>query len=105
MPDSETPQDNLANEDNLQSDAPNEEIVEEQTSSPRPRRQRTTRNSQSEQSHGDSAGNTPADPPPAPRLLETYRIGILLMPVGIPCLDSHTETESHLCKDLFDLLE
>ena len=77
MPDSETPQDNLASEDNLQSDAPNEEIAEEQTSSTRPRRQRTTRSRQSEQSNGDSAGNTPAEPPPAPRLLETYRTQIV----------------------------
>ena len=77
MPDSETPQDNLASEDNLQTDAPNEEIVEEQTSSTRPRRQRTTRSRQSERSEGDSSGNSPAEPPPAPRLLETYRTEIV----------------------------
>ena len=77
MPDSETPQDNLASEDNLQTDAPNEEIAEEQTSSTRPRRQRTTRSRQSEQSDGDSSGNSPAEPPPAPRLLETYRTEIV----------------------------
>ena len=77
MPDSETPQDNLASEDNLQSDAPNEEIAEEQTASTRPRRQRTTRSRQSERSDGDSSGNSPAEPPPAPRLLETYRTEIV----------------------------
>ncbi|MAZ59989.1 MAG: 50S ribosomal protein L5 [Chloroflexi bacterium] len=77
MPDSEPPQDNLASEDNLQSDAPNEEIAEEQTSSTRPRRQRTTRSRQSERSEGDSSGNSPAEPPPAPRLLETYRTEIV----------------------------
>ena len=73
MPDSETPEDNIVSEDNLQSDAPNEEITQEETPSARPRRQRTTRSRQSEPSNSNSGANVPAEPPPAPRLLETYR--------------------------------
>ena len=77
MPDSETPEDNIVSEDNLQSDTPNEEITEEQTSTARPRRQRTTRTSQSEASNGESGTNVPAEQPPSPRLLETYRSEIV----------------------------
>lgn len=77
MPDSETPEDNIVSEDNLQSDTPNEEITEEQTSTARPRRQRTTRTRQSEASNGESGTDTPAEQPPSPRLLETYRSEIV----------------------------
>jgi len=77
MPDSETPEDNIISEDNLQSDTPNEEITEEQTSTARPRRQRTTRTRQSEASNGESGTDAPAEQPPSPRLLETYRSEIV----------------------------
>ena len=82
MPDSETPEDNIASEDNIQSDAvdadaPSEEIGQEPTSATRPRRQRTTRSRQSETSNDDSGANAAAELPPAPRLLETYRTEIV----------------------------
>ena len=77
MPDSETPEDNIENEDNLQSDTPNEEVTQEQTPTARPRRQRTTRSRQSDPANDNSEGNVPAQQPPAPRLLETYRTEIV----------------------------
>ena len=77
MPDSETPEDNIENEDNLQSDTPNEEVTQEQTPTARPRRQRTTRSRQSDSSNDDSGVDVPAEQPPAPRLLETYRTEIV----------------------------
>tara|TARA_B100001750_G_scaffold237507_1_gene242734 strand:- start:530 stop:1267 length:738 start_codon:yes stop_codon:yes gene_type:complete len=77
MPDSETPEDNIENEDNLQSDTPNEEVTQEQTPTARPRRQRTTRSRQSDRANDDSGVNVPAEQPPAPRLLETYRTEIV----------------------------
>ena len=77
MPDSETPEDNIENEDNLQSDTPNEEVTQEQTPTARPRRQRTTRSRQSGPANDDSGVNVPAEQPPAPRLLETYRTEIV----------------------------
>ena len=77
MPDSETPEDNIVSEDNLQSDTPNEEITEEQTSTARPRPQRTTRTRQLEASNVESGTDTPAEQPPSPRLLETYRSEIV----------------------------
>ena len=77
MPDSETPEDNIENEDNLQSDTPNEEVTQEQTPTARPRRQRTTRSRQSDPANDDSGVNVPAEQPPAPRLLETYRTEIV----------------------------
>ena len=77
MPDSETPEDNIVSEDNLQSDAPNEEITQEETPSARPRRQRTTRTRQSEASNGESETDAPVEQPPSPRLLETYRSEII----------------------------
>ena len=77
MPDSETPADNIENEDNLQSDTPNEEVTQEQTPTARPRRQRTTRSRQSDSSNDDSGVDVPAEQPPAPRLLETYRTEIV----------------------------
>ena len=77
MPDSETPEDNIENEDNLQSDTPNEEVTQEQTPTARPRRQRTTRSRQSDSSNDDSRVDVPAEQPPAPRLLETYRTEIV----------------------------
>ena len=77
MPDSETPEDNIENEDNLQSDTPNEEVTQEQTPTAKPRRQRTTRSRQSDRTNDDSGVNVPAEQPPAPRLLETYRTEIV----------------------------
>ena len=77
MPDSETPEDNIENEDNLQSDTPNEEVTQEQTPTARPRRQRATRSRQSGPANDDSGVNVPAEQPPAPRLLETYRTEIV----------------------------
>ena len=77
MPDSETPENNIVSEDNLQSDTPDEEITEEQTSTARPRRQRTTRTRQSEASNGEPGTDVPAEQPPSPRLLETYRSEIV----------------------------
>ena len=77
MPDSETPEDNIENEDNLQSDTPNEEVTQEQTPTARPRRQRTTRSRQADRANDDSGVNVPAEQPPAPRLLETYRTEIV----------------------------
>ena len=77
MPDSETPEDNIENEDNLQSDTPNEEVTQEQTPTAKPRRQRTTRSRQSDQANDDSGVNVPAEQLPAPRLLETYRTEIV----------------------------
>ena len=77
MPDSETPEDNIENEDNLQSDTPNEEVTQEQTPTARPRRQRTTRSRQSDRANDDSGVNVPAEQPPAARLLETYRSEIV----------------------------
>ena len=77
MPDSETPEDNIENEDNLQSDTPNEEVTQEQTPTARPRRQRTTSSRQSDRANDDSGVNVPAEQPPAPRLLETYRTEIV----------------------------
>ena len=77
MPDSETPEDNIENEDNLQSDTPNEEVTQEQTPTAKPRRQRTTRSRQSDRTNNDSGVNVPAEQPPAPRLLETYRTEIV----------------------------
>ena len=77
MPDSETPEDNIENEDNLQSDTPNEEVTQEQTPTAKPRRQRTTRSRQSDRANDDSGVNVPAEQPPAPRLLETYRTEIV----------------------------
>ena len=77
MPDSETPEDNIENEDNLQSDTPNEEVTQEQTPTARPRRQRTTRSRQSDRANDDSGVNVPVEQPPAPRLLETYRTEIV----------------------------
>ena len=77
MPDSETPEDNIENEDNLQSDTPNEEVTQEQTPTARTRRQRTTRSRQSGPANDDSGVNVPAEQPPAPRLLETYRTEIV----------------------------
>ena len=77
MPDSETPADNIENEDNLQSETPNEEVTQEQTPTARPRRQRTTRSRQSDSSNDDSGVDVPAEQPPAPRLLETYRTEIV----------------------------
>ena len=77
MPDSETPEDNIENEDNLQSDTPNEEVTQEQTPTARPRRQRTTRSRQSDRVNDDSGVNVSAEQPPAPRLLETYRTEIV----------------------------
>ena len=76
MPDSETPEDNIENENNLESDTPNEEVTQEQTPTARPRRQRTTRSRQSGPAN-DSGVNVPAEQPPAPRLLETYRTEIV----------------------------
>jgi large subunit ribosomal protein L5 len=77
MPDSETPEDNIENENNLESDTPNEEVTQEQTPTARPRRQRTTRSRQSDRANDDSGVNVPAEQPPAPRLLETYRTEIV----------------------------
>ncbi len=77
MPDSETPEDNIENENNLESDTPNEEVTQEQTPTARPRRQRTTRSRQSGPANDDSGVNVPAEQPPAPRLLETYRTEIV----------------------------
>ena len=77
MPDSETPADNIENEDNLQSETPNEEVTQEQTPTAKPRRQRTTRSRQSDRTNNDSGVNVPAEQPPAPRLLETYRTEIV----------------------------
>ena len=77
MPDSETPEDNIENEDNLQSDTPNEEVTQEQTPTAKPRRQRTTRSRLSDRTNNDSGVNVPAEQPPAPRLLETYRTEIV----------------------------
>ena len=77
MPDSETPENNTENEDNPRSDTPNEEVTQEQTPAARPRRQRTTRSRQSDLANDDSGVNVPAEQPPAPRLLETYRTEIV----------------------------
>ena len=77
MPDSETPADNIENEDNLQSDTPSEEVTQEQTPTARPRRQRTTRSRQSDRANDNSGVNVPAEQPPEPRLLETYRTEIV----------------------------
>ena len=77
MPDSETPEDNIENENNLESDTPNEEVTQEQTPTARPRRQRTTSSRQSDRANDDSGVNVLAEQPPAPRLLETYRTEIV----------------------------